>query len=234
MNLLDILFPKRCVNCKKAGDYVCQNCFIYISFDTKSLCLICNRPSFNSLTHPVCKRKYSIDGCFSAISYNKIAKKLISNFKYKPYLTDLKIFLSELFVESIIQNENFMAQVSNPSASSGWVFVPVPLFSSKLRKRGYNQSEILAKALSKKFNFQSQNILERIKDTKNQFKLLKHEREENMKDAFILKARVGPLSQHNIFLVDDIVTTGSTLKEAAKALKRAGANKVFGLTLARD
>src|SRR3989304_1245485 len=105
MNLLDILFPKRCVNCKKAGDYVCQNCFIYISFDTKSLCLICN-----SLTHPVCKRKYSIDGCFSAISYNKIAKKLISNFKYKPYLTDLKIFLSELFVESIIQNENFMAQ----------------------------------------------------------------------------------------------------------------------------
>jgi len=234
MNLLDILFPKRCVNCKKAGDYVCQNCFIYISFDTKSLCLICNRPSFNSLTHPVCKRKYSIDGCFSAISYNKIAKKLISNFKYKPYLTDLKIFLSELFVESIIQNENFMAQVSNPSASSGWVFVPVPLFSSKLRKRGYNQSEILAKALSKKFNFQSQNILERIKDTKNQFKLLKHEREENMKDAFILKARVGPLSQHNIFLVDDIVTTGSTLKEAAKILKRNGANKVFGLTLARD
>src|SRR3989344_4380899 len=108
MNLLDILFPKRCVNCKKAGDYVCQNCFTYLSFDTKSLCLICNKPSFNSLTHPICKKKYSIDGCFSAISYNKIAKKLIFNFKYEPYLTDLKKFLAELFVESIIQNENFV------------------------------------------------------------------------------------------------------------------------------
>ena len=230
MSLLDFVFPKRCVNCGKTGDYVCQNCFTYISFDTKSLCLICDRPSFDNLTHPACKKKYSIDGCFSAISYNKIAKKLISNFKYKPYLTDLKTFLAELFVESIIQNENFMTQISK----GNWVFVSIPLFSSKLRKRGYNQSEILVKTLSKKFNLPAQNILKRTRDTKTQYKLKRQDREENLKNAFSLKARVGPLSQHNIFLVDDIVTTGSTLKEAANVLKRNGANKVFGLTLARD
>ena len=234
MSLLDFVFPKRCVNCGKTGDYVCQNCFTYISFDTKSLCLICDRPSFDNLTHPACKKKYSIDGCFSAISYNKIAKKLISNFKYKPYLTDLKKFLSELFTESIIQNENFIHALEMGLPAGRQVFVPVPLFSSKLRKRGYNQSEILVKTLSKKFNLPAQNILKRTRDTKTQYKLKRQDREENLKNAFSLKARVGPLSQHNIFLVDDIVTTGSTLKEAANVLKRNGANKVFGLTLARD
>lgn len=231
MGILDLVFPKRCVNCKKAGDYVCQNCFIYISFDAKSLCLVCNRPSFNGLTHPICRRKYTIDGCFSAISYNRIAKKLIFNFKYKPYLTDLKTFLSELFVESIIQNENFIREIEKGEC----VFIPIPLFSSKLRKRGYNQSEILAKALSKKFGFTVQNVLKRTRDTKTQYKLKKEDREENIRNAFSLKARVGLYARgKNVFLVDDIVTTGSTLKEAAKILKKAGASKVFGLTLARD
>ncbi|OGH06398.1 MAG: hypothetical protein A2171_02285 [Candidatus Levybacteria bacterium RBG_13_35_9] len=230
MSLLDFVFPKRCVNCKKAGDYICQNCFTFISFDVKPLCLVCDKPSFNNLTHPICKRKYSIDGCFSAIAYNKIAQKLIYNFKYKPYLTDLKKFLSELFVESIIQNENFMTQTQK----GNWVFVPVPLFSSKLRKRGYNQSEILAKSLSEKFNFPVQNILKRTRDTKTQYKLKKEDREENMKNAFVLKNQNSKIKSQNIFLVDDIVTTGSTLKEAANILKRNGANKVFGLTLARD
>lgn len=229
-NLLDFIFPKRCVNCKKAGDYVCQNCFIYISFDAKSLCLVCNRPSFNGLIHPICRKKYTIDGCFSAISYNKIAKKLIFNFKYKPYMTDLKTFLCDLFYESIIQNENFMSQISKED----WIFVPIPLFSSKLRKRGYNQSEILAKTLSQKFNFPVFNILKRTRDTKTQYKLKKEDREENLKNAFKLVVSSQKSVARNIFLVDDIVTTGSTLKEAANVLKRNGANKVFGLTLARD
>src|SRR4030042_3507479 len=230
MSLLDFVFPKRCVNCKKAGDYICQNCFTFISFDVKPLCLVCDKPSFNNLTHPICKRKYSIAGCFAAIAYNKIAQKLIYNFKYKPYLTDLKKFLSELFVESIIQNENFMTQTQK----GNWVFVPIPLFSSKLRKRGYNQSEILAKSLSEKFNFPVQNILKRTRDTKTQYKLKKEDREENMKNAFVLKNQNSKIKSQNIFLVDDIVTTGSTLKQAANILKRNGANKVFGLTLARD
>ena len=227
MGFIDFIFPKKCVVCRKHGSYLCSKCFAYLSFDAKSLCLLCNNPTFNNLTHPRCRRKYGIDGCFSALSYNKTVQKLIFNFKYKPYLTDLKTVLADLFYESIIQNENFMAQI----AKGEWVFVPIPLFSGKLKKRGYNQSEILAKNLSRKFEIPVQNLLERTRDTKNQFKLSKIEREENMKSAFKLKSE---LKAHNIFLIDDIVTTGSTLKEAASILKRNGANKVFGLTLARD
>lgn len=227
MGLLDFVFPKRCVSCKKLGSYICANCFSKLSFNTKSLCLICGNPSYNNLTHPNCSKKYTIDGCFSAISYNGVAQKLIYSFKYKPFISDLKNTLTELFYESIIQNENFVNLISKEK----FILVPIPLFSARLRKRGYNQSEILAKSLSKKLKIPVVNILKRTKDTKTQFKLSKLEREENIKGAFEVTKKVKNL---NILLVDDIVTTGSTLKESANVLKRGGAKKVFGLTLARD
>jgi ComF family protein len=234
MGFSDLIFPKKCVVCKKHGSYLCEKCFTFLSFDAKSLCLACNNPTFNNLTHPRCRRKYGIDGCFSALAYNKPMQKLIFNFKYKPYLTDLKTVLSDLFYESIIQNEQFQSQIKKGE----WLMVPIPLSKTKLRKRGYNQAEILAKELSKKFNFPVQSILERTRETKTQVGLTNLQRKLNVKDAFKLNlsliANHSSLKNANIFLVDDVATTGSTLLEAAKVLKKGGADKVFGLTLARD
>ena len=96
MSLLDFVFPKRCVACKKQGSYLCDRCFTFLTLDAKNLCLVCNRPTYNNLTHPVCKKRYSINGCFSALSYNKTVQKLIFSFKYKPYLTDIKTTLVDL------------------------------------------------------------------------------------------------------------------------------------------
>jgi competence protein ComFC len=214
MKLLDLIFPKRCVNCRKSGEYICDNCFSYLSFDVKNLCLVCIQPSYNGITHQKCKNKYSIDGIISAISYNKIAKKLIYSFKHKPYISDLGGFLSELFTESIIQNEEFNKSI----ASDKWLLVPIPLSSSELRKRGYNQSQILAKALSEKLNIKVLDVLKK-KDSTGQF-------------VFELRNQEKILNE-NIFLVDDIVTTGKTLKDAARLLKMSGVKQVFGLTLAR-
>lgn len=236
--------------CKKQGAYICDKCFSYLSFDTKSLCLVCNRPSITDLTHPKCRGKYTIDGCFSSLSYNKTTQRLIYNFKYKPYLTDLKQVLSDLFYEGLIQNEGFMGQMENsptsPSTSlelrgsgrlrgaSKWVLVPVPLYSSKLKKRGYNQSEILAKELGKRFGFKTQNLLKRVRDTKTQVGLKVEERKLNIKGAFEIIDHKSSIINQSIFLVDDVATTGSTLLEAANVLKRAGAKRVIGATLARD
>jgi len=232
MDILSFVFPKKCVACrKKPGSYLCEKCFSYLSFDAKSLCLLCNSPSFNNLTHPRCHRKYAIDGCFSALAYNKTAQKLIYSFKYKPYLTDLKNVLTDLFYESIIQNEQFQSQIKE---GQGWVFVPVPLSDTKLRKRGYNQAEILAQELSRKFNFPVQNLLKRKKETKTQVGLTNLQRKLNIKEAFEIKIQNSKLKNQRFFLVDDVATTGSTLLEAAKVLKKTGAKKVFGLTLARD
>lgn len=240
MNLLDFLFPKRCVNCKKQGSYLCQNCFIYLSFDVKSLCLVCDKPIFNNLTHPVCRRKYSIDGCFSALTYNKTTQKLIYNFKYKPFLKDLTTVLTDLFYESIIQNENFNKELKGPPAGE-WVFIPIPLSSQKFKKRGFNQSEILAKELAKKFNLPFENILKRTSDTKSQVGLSNIKRKENVKGVFkivnhksSIPIKSGSIINQNVFLVDDVVTTGSTLLEASNVLKRNGTRRVIGLTLARD
>ncbi len=138
--------------------------------------------------------------------------------------------LVDLFYESLIQNENFIKLIAN----SRWLMVPIPLFSSKLRKRGYNQAEILAKELSKKFNLPFQNILKRARDTKSQFKLSKKDREANIKGAFKMENGEWKMKNTSILLVDDVVTTGSTLLEAANILKRNGAKRVIGLTLARD
>jgi len=230
MGLLDFIFPKRCVGCKKRGAYLCDKCFSYLSFDVKSLCLVCNRPSVNGLTHPGCSGKYTVDGCFSALPYNKTAKKLIFSFKYKPYLTDLSKVLSDLFYEGLIQNEGFNRELQN---SNSWFFVPIPLYSSKLKKRGYNQAEILAKELGKRFNLKTQNLLKRVKNTKTQVGLKVEERKTNIKGAFSIIHNSKFIIQ-NVMLVDDVVTTGSTLLECANVLKRNGAKRVIGLTLARD
>jgi len=230
VSLLDFIFPKKCVSCKKLGSYLCENCFSYLSFDVKSLCLVCDKPTYNGLTHPICRKKYTIDGCFSALPYNKSAQKLIYNFKYKPYLTDLKTVLVDLFYESLIQNEDFQKELGGGE----WVFVPIPLFSAKLRKRGYNQAEILAKELSRRFNLPFQNILQRIRDTKTQVGRSNIDRKLNIKGAFIIHDSKFIIQNTSVFLVDDVVTTGSTLLEAAKTLKKGGVRRVIGLTLARD
>ncbi|MGA2911754.1 MAG: phosphoribosyltransferase family protein [Candidatus Levyibacteriota bacterium] len=157
-------------------------------------------------------------------------QKLIFNFKYKPYLTDLKTVLADLFYESIIQNEQFIKLIANGK----WLIVPIPLSKAKLRKRGYNQAEILGKELSKKLNIPVQNLLERTRETKTQVGLTNLQRKLNVRNAFEIINHKSSIINQNILLVDDVATTGSTLLEAAKVLKRAGAQKVFGLTLARD
>lgn len=228
MGFLDFLFPKYCVNCRKIGDYICPNCFSFLSFDVQIICLVCNKASFDGLTHPRCRTRYSIDGAFAAINYKGVVKKLIYNFKYKPFLSDLNKTLVELFYESIIQQEIFQkAYVFKP------ILVPIPLHPKRLRKRGYNHAKLLSVGLSQKLNLNLIDVLERIKNTKSQFGLNLKKRKENIKNAFILNTKY-KIPNTNVFLVDDILTTGSTLLEAAKTLKRHGAKRVWGLTLARD
>src|SRR3989344_6206152 len=230
MNFLDLIFPKYCVNCRKLGDFLCAKCFSFLSFDVDKICVVCNLVSFNGFTHPKCRKKHTIDGVFSSISYKGVAKKLIIKFKYDPYLSGLKKVLSELFYEVIIQKEEFHKVLDSKKS----LLVPVPLYSSRERKRGYNHAFILAQELSKSLNLPTVKILKRIKNTKTQVNLGKEERRRNLKDAFAIDSRFkGEIKAKQIFLVDDVFTTGSTLLSAGKVLKREGAAGVWGLTLAR-
>lgn len=197
------------------------------------ICLVCNKGSFNGLTHPRCRFRYAIDGAFAAISYKGIVKKLIYDFKYKPFLADLNSVLADLFYESIIQNELFMQTIKQFNNET-ITLVPIPLHQTRLRKRGYNHSELLAKGLSEKLNLQMINVIKRVKNTKSQFGLSLKDRKKNISGAFAMASNSSMAKWPTVFLVDDILTTGSTLLEAARILKRNGAKKVWGLTLARD
>lgn len=232
MYLLDLIFPKYCVNCKKYGDYLCPNCFSKLSFDTQNICLPCGKPSYDGLTHPACVGENTISGSFTGVVYNFITKKLLYQFKYKPYLSNLGVFLTDLLYEALIQDENFNRVFKEKNKI---ILVPIPLSSSKIRKRGYNQAEILAKNLGKRFGFHVYNALLRIKETKSQFSLSKKERVENMKDAFGINIKlIDQIKGKTIFIVDDVLTTGSTLSEAAKVLRKNGAKEVWGIAFARE
>jgi competence protein ComFC len=211
------------------GAYLCSACFAYISFIEAGFCTICQRQTIDCRTHPICKTKYAIDGVFSSIVYVGVVKRLVYQFKYKPYVSDLKDFLVELAYEGLIQKEIFYNVLETDS-----VVIPIPLYKTKLKSRGYNQSALLAKGLAKRFSLPVVDALERVKNTQTQVGLSQEERKENIKDAFEIKneyvSQLDGIKQ--VFLIDDIVTSGATLNEAAKLLKRAGVKRVWGVTLA--
>jgi len=229
MHFLDFIFPKRCVGCKKFGSYVCISCFASISFLDSGICVVCQRPAIDGLTHIRCRTPYTIDGVFSSLLYKGVVKKLVYAFKYPPFLTDLQSMLIDLLYEGLIQKEQFYRQLT-PEA----IVVPVPLHRNRLRLRGYNQSHLLADGLAKRLGLQMQNILVRVRNTTTQTKLSRKERQENMRGAFMIRGneRNYLTNTENVFLIDDVLTSGTTLIEAAKVLKKAGIEKVWGVTLA--
>ena len=114
----------------------------------------------------------------------------------------------------------------------GSILNPIPLFSSRLRERGYNQSQLLGQIIAKKFHLNlSTNDLVRIRNTKTQALLSQKERWTNIHGAFRIK-RHAKLSGKNILIIDDLLTTGATSSEAARVLKDSGAKIVGVLTLA--
>jgi len=234
VGILDFIFPKFCINCKKLGSYVCDGCFSYLNFDTFGICVVCNRQAIGGITHKRCMTRYAIDGVFTGMEYKGAVKKLVYQFKYDPYISDLKNLLTDFLYESLIQKEEFVRAIEQLS-NEAIVLVPIPLHPTRLRIRGYNQAEILAKELSKKLNISFVNVLQRVKNTRSQVTLKREERIKNIAGAFSIIPNLPDLpNTPNIFLVDDVLTTGATLNEAANVLKRNGAKKVWGIALARD
>lgn len=110
--------------------------------------------------------------------------------------------------------------------------IPVPLHANRLRQRGYNQSALLAKGISNYLNAAfSPESLVKVRDTLPQVGLRYHERIRNMKGAFTIREKK-PVTGKNIILVDDVVTTGSTIRECARILKQAGAGRIYAISLA--
>lgn len=173
----------------------------------------------------------SLNGVTSSISYKGLVKKLIYQFKYAPYLSSLNEVLGELMYEGLIQSESFVNLLNRSP-----IIIDVPIHKNKFKARGYNHSTLLAKNLAEKLNLKFvPEVLIRIKETKPQFALKREERKENILGAFSLNLKFKDfIKDKSIVIVDDVATSGATLNECAKVLRRNGAKFVWGATLARE
>ena len=226
--VLDILFPKFCINCGKEGSYLCQDCASLIDITERQYCPFCNPPKIVSdgRTCSSCRKTKKLNGLYSATSYNnQIIKKLVYQFKYS-YIKEISNPLSKLII-SHFDNLNKTRDILDH------VLIPIPLHKKRLKKRGFNQSEEIAKELSKSLGIPVyNNVLIKIKQTRDQTKLKREEREKNVKGAFVCENRK-LIHNKKILLVDDIFTTGATMEQGAIALKSAGAKEVWGVVVAR-
>jgi ComF family protein len=229
MTILDLLFPRKCLNCGREGNYFCSQCLNFLSLDNLRICPVCEKPSIGGHTHPKCLKKDSLNGLTSVFAYKGLIRKAITKLKYK-FISDIAGDLIEVFLSSCGEDIVF----SNFCQKEKPIFVPIPLHPSRLRWRGFNQSELLGKMIAKNLglNFMP-DLLVRVKNTKPQMELSEKQRQENILGAFSVSPNILINQSSNILLFDDVWTSGATIKEAGKVLKKNGAKKVWGLTIAR-
>lgn len=223
--LFDLLFPPNCVHCKAADSWLCSTCLANISFITTSVCERCGTPASND-TAPSCVqcRNHSlqyIDGIRAAAYFeDNPIRSAIHSLKYRNHRA-LALALSEILGDTY-QRYDFYVDV----------IVPVPLHRSRVKERGYNQSELLANQLGSLLGLPVNSVtLQRTRKTKAQMTLGVEERYKNVAGAFVCCDQ--QLVKQKIILIDDVTTTGSTLDACAAALKRGGVTSVWGLTLAK-
>ena len=232
---LELFFPSFCLGCRKEGTLLCQDCQETLEISEHQYCL-CNK---NPLRIPKennqgkcsrCQNK-KLSGFYFALSYKEkaLTRKIIHQFKYKPYLKTLTPILAQIIARHFVLTKNNTNVMWDNS-----VLVPIPSEKSRLKYRGYSQTEILAKELGQIINVPTNlNNLVKIKKTKPQAKLSAEEREINLQNAFnVLHPEL--LKDKKIFLVDDVYTTGSTMEECAKTLKHFGIKNIWGITIARE
>jgi len=223
MGLVDLLFPKQCLNCKLQGGYVCIDCLNKLP-QLRQVCPECGKPSVDGMTHIGCARPWGLDGLIFLWPYGGVIRKSILGLKYG-YAAEIAKELAEHSVFYLRKK-----RVALPLEST---LVPIPLYWLRENWRGFNQADVIGKLMvgRMKWDFQP-DLLVRKRLKKPQTDLKKDERAENIRGVFALNPNYKLLAT-NYILFDDVFTTGATMKEAAKVLKRNGAKKVWGLTIAR-
>ena len=231
--LAELIFPTRCMTCGTVLDYqaipvFCADCFSKIKFIQSPLCPCCGIPFETAAgSDHLCSDCIDAAPVFTVARsvgcYENVLLDAIHQFKYRGKTATGKS-LGKL-----------MAEFSYPgfSIADYSLIIPVPLHLKRLRERGFNQSVILAREIARSFSVPLDFMtLKKHIHTDPQVSLGKKEREKNVRGAFTVK-RENTIKNESILLVDDVYTTGSTLKECARVLKNHGAREVAAITLAR-
>jgi ComF family protein len=240
-SLADFVFPAHCLLCNvslpsesgasgesRPNFLVCQNCWEGLNILPHSFCPVCRNFLDHSQDESIMLRR-----CPRCPESNPVLNRslglfdpdyqiLIHNFKYRRKTTLGKGLGRRL--GEILKKESLLEEID--------YLIPVPLHPSRQRERGYNQSKILGQGIS---DMTALPLLDRVllrkKNTKDQTDLSPEEREENVRDAFAVRDN-SVLKGKGVLLIDDVMTTGATLRECSGVLKQAGARIIIGATLA--
>jgi ComF family protein len=255
--LYDILYPKFCSGCQKEGLYLCKDCesLIEVSYFHKPL----RTAYLNDLYFATEYKRLLIKKIIRRFKYEPLvrdlkkplASLLINSFKLldkTPGFYELPCSKGQGIPSKISSKfgraSSLAGLIPHPEEarysrrqnknSSNFVLIPIPLQKKRLRWRGFNQAEEIAKELSLSLKIPLINcVLLKIWHTLPQVKLSEDRRKKNIAGAFSLK-NLNLIYGKSVLLVDDIYTTGSTMEEAAKTLKKSGVKKIIGLAIARS
>jgi len=243
--LLGLVFPPRCRVCGCDGrEPICGTCFERLERITGPICHLCGAPMDPHTHHgnlcSDCKKRRHFDSVRSVCANTGLCRRAVHRFKYDS-LRELGAPLGQVLVDyaqtAFRPGETIDPYYTPPRAipfEDLHVIVPVPLSPQRKADRTFNQAEVLGAVLSEAVGRPMQvDVLRRIRDTQPQVELSAKDRVRNVRGAFSVGAR-DAVRDREVLLVDDVCTTGATLDECAKTLKRAGATFVYGMTVARQ
>jgi len=237
--LVSLFLPADCKICNQALEslnfsYICENCWGKVKWLKMPYCSRCGKPfpaslasqELPSLLCAECRQDSSpFKKIFVPTLYEGVMKEAIHLFKYHRKKGIMKRLEKTL--------KFYFFHTADLPFSKFDLVVPIPLHRKKLKERGFNQAELLARVIATHFDLKLvKNNLKRVKATKSQTSLSRKERLENIKGAFQFRNK-DEFREKKIILVDDVYTTGTTVREAAKVLKKAKAREVYIFTLAR-
>jgi competence protein ComFC len=207
--LTDVLYPP-----------LCHYCDQLLPVQRRIICRACweNIPPFQGILDKSLQNR-SFDNIYILFEYEEIIQMLIHLLKYNRYLSLTHYFAEETLIRyPYLINRGYDA------------IIPVPLYKSRERERGYNQSEEISLSLSSKLNIPvKKDLILRQRHTLSQTTMSKQEREANVRDAFVCP---DPISEDVILLVDDVITTGSTTEACLNCLRNAGVAEVDVFSIA--
>jgi competence protein ComFC len=217
--LADLFYPERCVGCeRRASDVLCRTCFDALPRVGSPFCGRCGLPTaFATFVCEECKNvDFGFQSARAPLKYDGVGKQVVHALKYRGYKRVVGRLAAPLMVQ-VVGEDHFDA------------VVPVPLHSSRLRKRGFNQAELLARGVAEKMKATVSDTLEVVRSTRDQVELSAAQRRANVAGAY---TATKPL-RGKILLIDDVFTTGATMSACAGTMVRAGAKEVHALSLCR-
>ncbi len=217
---LDLLFPPKCVACGREEGYICNTCSLTLSYTKPPVCPVCILP-LEGKRRCDCRYWTSLDGLSSPFVFKGVIREAVIQLKYHNLRAIAPLLAG--YMHKYLKEKPFVPDM----------IIAVPLHKSRLRQRGYNQSELLTKQLGKLTGILPNNSLRRTRKAQSQVEAgnikLRH---INVDMAFTCSDV--QIKGKKILLIDDVCTSGATLDSCAGALKAAGASGVRGLTLARE